>query len=150
LAVVYTPASHTLNIALTNFSRTVSSRWFDPTANTFTAISGSPFANSGTHDFTTPGNNSAGDGDWVLLLEAQPPTAIAPQITSYGFSNNTFVVGFNTISGQKYEVQSRSDLATGSWLPVVTNIPGAGGIIQVPDTNAVSSIQRFYRIKTGF
>src|SRR4029077_1911682 len=26
--------------------------------------------NVGTHNFTTPGNNSAGDPDWVLLLQA--------------------------------------------------------------------------------
>ena len=76
LAVVYTPVTHTLTIALTNFSSRVTARWYDPTANTFAAISGSPFPNIGTHDFTTPGNNSAGDGDWVLVLEApriQPP-----------------------------------------------------------------------------
>jgi hypothetical protein len=70
LAVVYTPVSHTLTIALSNFSSGVTARWYDPTANTFAAISGSPFMNTGTHNFTTPGNNSAGDGDWVLVLEA--------------------------------------------------------------------------------
>ncbi|HMC25884.1 MAG TPA: DUF4038 domain-containing protein [Candidatus Udaeobacter sp.] len=70
LAVIYTPVRHTLSIALTNFSGCVTARWYDPTANTFAAISDSPFPNTGTHSFTTPGNNSAGDGDWVLLLEA--------------------------------------------------------------------------------
>jgi len=40
----------------------VTARWFDPTSGTFTAISGSPFANTGSHNFTTPGNNSNGDG----------------------------------------------------------------------------------------
>jgi uncharacterized protein DUF4038/collagenase-like protein with putative collagen-binding domain len=75
LAVVYTPVRHTLTIALTNFSSSVTARWYDPTANTFTTISSSPFSNIGTHDFTTPGNNSAGDSDWVLVLEALTPTA---------------------------------------------------------------------------
>lgn len=28
------------------------------------------FANSGTQDFTPPGNNHDGDGDWVLMLQA--------------------------------------------------------------------------------
>jgi Protein of unknown function (DUF4038)/Concanavalin A-like lectin/glucanases superfamily/Putative collagen-binding domain of a collagenase len=74
LAVVYTPVSHTLTIALSNFSGPVTTRWYDPTANTFTAISGSPFPNIGTHNFTTPGNNSAGDGDWVLVFETAAPT----------------------------------------------------------------------------
>jgi hypothetical protein len=70
LAVVYTPVRHTLTIALTNFNSPVIARWYDPTANTFAAIPGSPFPEIGTHNFTTPGNNSAGDGDWLLVLEA--------------------------------------------------------------------------------
>jgi Protein of unknown function (DUF4038)/Putative collagen-binding domain of a collagenase len=70
LAMVYTPVRHTLTIALTNFSSSVTARWYDPTANTFAAIPGSPFPNVGTHNFTTPGKNSAGDGDWMLVLEA--------------------------------------------------------------------------------
>src|SRR6476619_655367 len=83
LGVVYTPTAHTLTIAMSNFVGPVTARWYDPTANTFTNISGSPFPNSGIHDFTTPGNNSAGDPDWVLLLQAAlgsptpPPTATA-------------------------------------------------------------------------
>jgi hypothetical protein len=80
LAVVYTPVRHTLTIALTNFSNSVTARWYDPTANTFTTISGSPFANIGTQDFTTPGNNSAGDSDWVLVLEALTPMATSTRI----------------------------------------------------------------------
>ena len=70
LAVIYTPVSHTLTIAMGSFAGPVTARWYDPTANTFTNISGSPFPNSGSHNFTTPGNNSAGDPDWVLLLQA--------------------------------------------------------------------------------
>src|SRR6476660_7624328 len=70
LGVVYTPTAHTLTIAMSNFVGPVTARWYDPTANTFTNISGSPFPNSGSHNFTTPGNNSAGDPDWVLLLQA--------------------------------------------------------------------------------
>jgi hypothetical protein len=70
LAMVYTPVRHTLTIALTNFSSSVTARWYDPTANRFAAIPGSPFPNIETHNFTTPGKNSAGDGDWMLVLEA--------------------------------------------------------------------------------
>ena len=70
LAVIYTPVSHTLTIAMGSFAGPVTARWYDPTANTFTNIAGSPFPNSGIHNFTTPGNNSAGDPDWVLLLQA--------------------------------------------------------------------------------
>jgi len=33
-------------------------------------VSGSPFANTGSRQFNPPGKNSAGDGDWVLVIEA--------------------------------------------------------------------------------
>jgi Protein of unknown function (DUF4038)/Concanavalin A-like lectin/glucanases superfamily/Putative collagen-binding domain of a collagenase/Fibronectin type III domain len=78
LVIAYTPASTTLTVSMSQLNGPVTARWFDPVNGTFTAISGSPFANSGTHNFATPGNNSGGDSDWVLLLEAnadtQPPT----------------------------------------------------------------------------
>ena len=70
LAVIYTPVAHTLTVAMGNFSGPVTAKWFDPTNATFQTVAGSPFPNSGSHNFTTPGNNSAGDPDWVLLLQA--------------------------------------------------------------------------------
>ena len=85
LGVVYTPVSHTLTIAMSSFAGPVTARWYDPSADTFTNISGSPFPNSGIHDFTTPGNNSAGDPDWVLLLQAalgSPTPTPTPSPTS--------------------------------------------------------------------
>ena len=49
----------------------VTARWFDPSANTFTVIAGSPFSNAGARQFTPPGKNSAGEPDWVLVLETE-------------------------------------------------------------------------------
>jgi hypothetical protein len=48
----------------------VLARWFDPTTGVYQSISGSPFANSGSRQFTAPGNNSGGNQDWVLVLQA--------------------------------------------------------------------------------
>ena len=147
LGVVYTPVSHTLTVRMTNFNGIVTARWFDPSANTFTAITGSPFANTITTNLTTPGNNAVGDGDWVLLLQAS--ACVAPQIKTWTFNGGNFVVGFCTVTGRIYELQRTDALSPGSWLPVATNIPGTGGIVQVTDTNAQSHAQRFYRVKTG-
>jgi Protein of unknown function (DUF4038)/Putative collagen-binding domain of a collagenase/PASTA domain len=70
LAVIYTPVAHTMTVAMGNFAGPVTARWFDPTNATFQTVAGSPFPNTGNHNFTTPGNNSAGYPDWVLLLQA--------------------------------------------------------------------------------
>jgi hypothetical protein len=71
LAIAYLPSSRTVTVDLSKLGGPVTARWYDPTTGTFTSIAGSPFANSGSQPFTTPGTNAAGDNDWVLVLEAQ-------------------------------------------------------------------------------
>src|SRR5262245_46783160 len=77
LAVIYTPVAHTLTVAMGNFGGLVTARWFDPTNGAYRTVLGSPFPNVGTLDFITLGNNSAGDPDWVLLLQAPTSTPTA-------------------------------------------------------------------------
>jgi hypothetical protein len=50
----------------------VTARWFDPSANTFQPIAGSPPANTGAQQFTTPGKNNDDEPDWLLVLETAP------------------------------------------------------------------------------
>jgi hypothetical protein len=44
-------------------------RWYNPTDGTYRSIAESPLANSGSRDFTTPGDNGTSTNDWVLVLE---------------------------------------------------------------------------------
>jgi len=80
LALAYIPSSRTVTIDMSRMSGPVTAKWYDVTAGTYATISGSPSANSGTHQFTTPGTHSDGTSDWVLVLEAgassdnTPPT----------------------------------------------------------------------------
>lgn len=70
LGVIYLPvANTTITVNMTKFPGTVNAQWFDPTSGTRTAISGSPFTNTGTHSFAAPGSNSSGDPDWILLFQ---------------------------------------------------------------------------------
>lgn len=86
----------------------------------------------------------------IAFKAAASQNIIAPQITAVAFSNNSFVVSFKTVPTQTYGLQSKSNLAIGSWSSVVTNIPGTGGIVRATDTNAVRHSQLFYRVKTTF
>jgi hypothetical protein len=70
LAIAYLPAITTIAVDMTKLSGTVTARWYDPTNGTYTTVTGSPFSNTGTHNFAPPGNNSTGDPDWVLVLQA--------------------------------------------------------------------------------
>jgi hypothetical protein len=71
LGMAYLPQGGTITVAMSKLQDAVTARWFDPSANTFAPIAASPFSNTGTQQFTTPGNNGAGDPDWVLLLETK-------------------------------------------------------------------------------
>jgi hypothetical protein len=53
---------------MSQFAAQVTARWFDPTAGTYASIGS--FANSGTHTFNSPSTNSAGQNDFVLVLQA--------------------------------------------------------------------------------
>ncbi|HMD31912.1 MAG TPA: putative collagen-binding domain-containing protein, partial [Candidatus Acidoferrales bacterium] len=68
MALTYCPNAATLTVNLAEFSGPVTAQWYDPSNGVYTPISGSPFANSGTRQFTTPGNNHDGNADWVLVL----------------------------------------------------------------------------------
>ena len=56
---------------MSRFSGEMSARWFNPASGSYSQIAGSPFANSGSMDFSTPGDNGTGMNDWVLILEAK-------------------------------------------------------------------------------
>jgi hypothetical protein len=55
---------------MTKLGSNIQAQWYDPTSGTYTSIG--RFDNTGTQNFTPPGNNSTGDSDWVLVLQGQP------------------------------------------------------------------------------
>lgn len=71
LLVAYIPPAHSgsVTIDVTILKSHRRARWFDPTSGKYSDIQTVPFSNTGTHEFTPPGTNSAGEGDWVLVLE---------------------------------------------------------------------------------
>ena len=72
LAVCYVPTVRTITVDMTQMGGATTAQWFDPAAGSYATVSGSPFANAGTRTFTPPGNNSDGDGDWVLCWRHRP------------------------------------------------------------------------------
>jgi Putative collagen-binding domain of a collagenase len=72
LLVAYLPPAHkgSITVNLAAMGGKIQASWYDPTSGIFTKIPGSPFANKGNRQFTSPGKNHDGDGDWVLMLKA--------------------------------------------------------------------------------
>jgi hypothetical protein len=72
LVIAYLPSVRTVTIDMSKLAGPALVSWYDPTNGTYVPVNGSPFSNRGEMRFTPAGNNSAGDGDWVLLLENAP------------------------------------------------------------------------------
>jgi hypothetical protein len=69
--VAYDPESQNITVDITQLRGPLRARWFDPTSGRSTEIAENPLVTKGTHDFVPPGRNSAGEKDWVLILQAR-------------------------------------------------------------------------------
>jgi hypothetical protein len=83
LYVAYRPPNHggSFTVNMSVMSGTSSARWWDPMSGAYVNdATGIP--NSGNRAFNVPGNNSAGQGDWLLVLSTgggtTPPAPAAP------------------------------------------------------------------------
>ncbi len=70
LAMAYIPSKRTVGVDLSRMKGAVTAQWYDPTNGAYSSIDGSPLGNDGLAEFSTPGANSVGDDDWLLVLEA--------------------------------------------------------------------------------
>jgi hypothetical protein len=70
--VAYVPPTgtgvRTITVDMSVMGGATRARWFNPTSGSYVAIATS-LPNSGTRQFTTPGNNGTGSNDWVLVLD---------------------------------------------------------------------------------
>jgi hypothetical protein len=146
LVVAYMPTLRTLTIDMASLAAPASARWYDPSGGTYVDIAGSPFANTGTRDFIPPGNNRDGDGDWVLVLETDPPAPIIKIIKGPGVD---CLVNFETLAGVAYDLQRTDDVTAGAWSDVSAGIPGSGGVMEVPDPDTAARPKLFYRVQSS-
>ena len=110
------------------FCGPVTARWYDPTSAHVPNISGSPFPNSGSHNFATPGNNSAGDPDWVLLLQAASgsptptPTATATFTPTPTSTANTAATATATATATVTPTATATATATAASSPILLRL----------------------------
>jgi hypothetical protein len=137
LGMAYLPQGGTITVAMSKLGNAVYARWFDPSANTFKTIAGSPISNTGIKKFTAPGANSAGDRDWVLVLET------VPKNTSVGLIGEDIVAALDTIFGPARKPQNAFLLPDSSRSAAVTIVPDAGGKMHDLHTSALGQWQPY-------
>jgi hypothetical protein len=140
LGMAYVPQGGTITVAMTNLQNNIIARWFDPSDNTFTTIAGSPFPNTGTQTFTSPGNNSAGDPDWVLVFDSKIDL---PTLSIRLMATNTVVVTWpETFSG--YTLQQNPNLKTTNWVDATNPVTVVSNEFEVIIPPLMG--QQFYRL----
>ena len=105
LGLVYCTVQQTVTINLSKMPGPVTARWYDPTSGNYSNISGSPFANSGPHQFTTPStahaevntdNSAETSYDCVLVLEAGG-TAVCRDRLSRHYTGLSMIAGGSSV-----------------------------------------------------
>jgi len=70
LGLVYFINGGTIAVNMSKMAGTTTARWFDPSNGTYTTVAGSPFANTGSRQFT-PIPTADGEPDILLVLQVQ-------------------------------------------------------------------------------
>jgi hypothetical protein len=70
-----------------------------------------------------------------------------PQFTGINVTGTNVALKFSTVSNQTYVIESRDQVAVGSWVAVTNNVAGNGGVVSVVTTVPPGLPQRFYRVR---
>ena len=73
-ALIYVQTTGSITIDRTEFAAAIRIRRWDPTSGAYTTISASS-PNTGTESISHPGNNGAGDADWIYVIDPAAPAA---------------------------------------------------------------------------
>lgn len=79
--------------------------------------------------------------DFSTPVNPPPPSYVAIQIVS-----SNVVLTFPTVSTNLYVVQSTTDLVSGVWSTIASNILGAGAVATNTDIGGATVPRRFYRV----
>jgi hypothetical protein len=155
LVMVYLPTIRTVTVDMSKLNGPATAQWYDPSSGAYVAIAGSPLTNINMRSFTPPGNNSAGQGDWVLVLENTTTVPSTVFINSIALQGNNVLLTWTTVGGSTNVVQVTNGSADGSYftnfvnlgpqiIPVgasmtTTNYLDIGGATNIPS--------RYYRIR---
>ena len=96
--------------------------------------------------FTTTNDPSlVADMTFQQFSFCKTPTS-PPNPVSINILSTNVVLTFPTICNCPYYVQSNTNLASGSWSTITSNIVGTGGIVTNTDVGAASAPAKFYRV----
>jgi hypothetical protein len=69
----------------------------------------------------------------------------SPALTLTALGQQQYVLNFQTLDGQIYQLQSRTNLIAPGWIPLGGPIAGTGGPVNV--TNTIVGPQSFFKLQ---
>ncbi|MEY4385509.1 MAG: hypothetical protein RLY20_792 [Verrucomicrobiota bacterium] len=149
LLVAYIPPDHSgaILVDLGAMSGTTRARWFDPTSASYTDIAAG-LTNSGAYKFTPPATNSAGDADWVLVLDAaaSSPSPVIQLTAAPQSLTNIAQSGFKLLLSSDvpgtYTIEATTNFI--NWEPISTTVYSNGSML-VTDPGLPPPPVAFYR-----
>jgi hypothetical protein len=155
LVMVYLPTNRTVMVDMSKLNGPATAQWYDPSSGAYVAIPGSPLTNINIRSFTPSGNNAAGQGDWVLVLENTTTVPSMVLINSIALQGNNVLLTWTTTGGSTNVVQTTNGDANGSYsnnfIDLSQQIIPTGA--SVTTTNyldiggATNNPSRYYRIR---
>jgi hypothetical protein len=148
--VLYSFATSLVRTNLQNisFNLNLSASTFSLTVNGVSLASNAPIGSSqpltqaaiGIGD--TDGIGVGGNGGIDNIMLAAVPI---PNISDIFFSGTNVLVGLTTSTNAHYDVQTTTDLVSGMWSTIYSNVPGVGGLTNF-NCGSSASPQQFYRV----
>lgn len=127
LLVAYVPPAHTgsVTVDMTKLAAPAVAKWFDPANASFTAIG--TIANTGTHAFTPPATNSAGDTDFLLVLEVNSGAGSSAGSSTAVGVGAALASGAGSSAGSAAATAAGSAIAAGTGSAAGTSTATGGG-----------------------
>jgi hypothetical protein len=73
--------------------------------------------------------------------ELEPPSSVSVKVRG-----SNAVLTFPTMADFNYDIQAATNLVSGSWSTIASNIPGTGGVVTRSDFDATKVTRKFYRV----
>ncbi len=136
------------NLQTISFSLNLPASAFSLTVNGVSLASNAPI---GFHQPINQAAISIGDTDGLgnggsggidnIVLTAVP----VPNISGIFFSGTNVLVGLTTSTNAHYDVQATTDLVSGAWSTLYSNVPGTGGLTNF-NCGSSAAPQEFFRV----
>ena len=114
---------------------------------TLTSAGASSSAAAGPYDIvpSAPSGGTFSQGNYSDIFVDGTLTVLGPPVLTLTALGNQYVLTFPSVSGQMYQLQSKTNLAIAGWSALGGPITGTGGTVSV--TNTIAGPQSFFKLQ---